>query len=217
MKPLNQLTTQDLIQMAKEVDRKTWYKIAGGVVGGIVLLVFLIWPAWFKRVQIRVEINDIKNQLAGLELLNQQKPELLKHQEEYKKYIQNAKPRLYQPGETSLLLGSISKLADQSKVAILASKPEEGEQTFPAPFDQQYDGDLYQFTVEGGYHALGEFISKIENNSKLLRVQVFTLSPQEEKAQSHEAEMVLSVVSLKKARAGVPVPVPVRTSGAPTP
>ena len=107
---------------------------------------------------------------------------------------------MYKPGESSLLLGVISKMAEESKASVIASKPTEYAEKFPLPFNDQYEGNSYDFSLEGGYHDLGTFISKIESNDKLLRVQSFSIRPQEDGAEKHLADVNLSAVSFKKGK-----------------
>lgn len=204
MKPLNQWTAADvinLLELLKKVDKKIWIRVGIGVVAFAILFGLIIWPAWFRRVQIRSQIAKVKGQIITVETLNRKKPEWLQNQSDYTKFIQSAKERLYMPGETSLLLGAIAKLADESKINIVASRPKDLVDKFPVPFDEQYEGNIYDFTVEGSYHALGEFISKIESNPKLLRVRLFLLDPKEVSPETHIADVSLSAVSFKKGKA----------------
>ncbi len=198
MKPITQWTTEDILEILKGVDRKTWIKIGAGTAVGAVLLIFIVIPAWFKRPAVRQQIATAQMQIVSLRTAIRKRPEWIKNREEFQKFIQGSKDRIYQPGESSLLLGAISKLAVESKVGIIASKPKDFEGKLPPPFDQSYEANLYDFVVEGGYHELGEFISKIEANPKLLRVQLFSIRAQEENAEKHIADVSLSAVSFKE-------------------
>ena len=198
MKPIQQWTTADIIELLKGVDKGTWIRIGIGSAAAFILIYFLIWPAWVARPGIYKEIKAIETQIQTTNTLYRKKPELEKNRDEDMKYIQAQKTRLYLPGESSLLLGAISKKAEASKVSVIGSKPVDYLEKFPVPFDAQYEGSAYIFTLEGGYHDLGGFISKIETNEKLLRIQSFHLQPQNDNPQKHVADLSLSAVSIKK-------------------
>lgn len=200
MKPLPQITPQEVIDFLKKVDKKTWIQGGVAVLAGLLLILFIVFPAWFERPQVRGQIKALQGQIMVTQALFLKKPSLLKNKSEDSRLITESKARLYAPGEASLLLGAISKLAIESQVSVVASMPKDSEAKFPAPFDKAYEGSGYDFTVEGGYHNLGQFIAKIEANSKLLRVETFSLKARSETPVNHLAEVTLSAVS-KKAKA----------------
>ena len=198
MKPINEITTTDIIEYLKTVDKKTWVKVGIGAVIFSVVFVLLIWPAWFKRPQILTTISAVESQLTTTQALFRKKPELFRAKEATIQYLSEAKERLYAPGESSLLLGKISKLAEESNVTVVSSKPRELEQKIPAPYDQFYEGSEYDFTVEGGYHDIGRFIAKIESNPKLLRVRDFNVVPREDFEEVHLLKLTLTAISYKE-------------------
>ena len=201
MKNLSQITQQEIIDFLKEVDKKTWIRIGIGTGIGLLLIVFVIWPAWFKRPQVRSQMKALEGQIMVTQALFLKKPQLLKNKVEYAQFISQAKSRLYSPGESSLLLGAISKLAVESNVSVVASMPKDSGAKFPTPFDKAYEGNMYDFSLEGGYHNLGQFISKVESNGKLLRVETFSVKYRPENPTSHLSEISMSAVSLKKDKA----------------
>ena len=198
MKPIQQWSAQEIIDFLKKVDKKTWIKVGLGVLAVIGTLIFIVWPAWFQRLEIRTKIKTIESQVKTLETLNKKKPEWLKNKSGYEKFIREVKQRIFMPGESSLLLGAISKIANESNVSIVASQPKEFNEKFPSPFDEQYEASLYDFVVEGSYHDLGNFAGRIESNPKILRFQRFHLKPNETNNKKHIGELSLSAVSFKK-------------------
>lgn len=197
MKPFRQWNAQDFIEFGKKIDKKTWIKIGAGSVGTVVFIFFIVWPAWINRIGLKSKIAEIEGQIRQVETLQIRKPVLIKTKEDSIKFIKNVKESLFQAEETSLLLGAISKLADESKVSIIASSPKDFLDKFPEPFNQQYQASLYDFSIEGGYHEIGNFISRIESNPKLLRIQEFSLRPSQENEKMHLANMTISAVSFK--------------------
>ncbi len=198
MKPITQWTVKDFVEMAKTLDRKTLLRGALVGAGVLVFIWMIVIPAWFERFSDEGQIKMITAQLARFEALRRSKPKMIEDRKNASEFIQKSKDRLYAAGESSLLLGSIAKLAESSKVAIVASSPREQKGEFPAPFNQYYQSALYDFTVEGAYHDLGAFVSKIESNPKILRIQNFQLKPSEEAPEKQIAEISLSATSFKE-------------------
>ena len=200
MKPFTQWTSADVLEFLKSVDKKTWIKIGVGSGIGILFIVFIGIPAWFVRPGIKSRLSDIQGQIQMVETLKLKKPLLLKSKTEVLNFIQTSKEKLFKPGETSLLLGAISRLADESKVSIIASSPKEATEKFPAPFDAKYEANLYDFTIEGGYHEIGTLIGRIESNPKMFRIQDFQLRPNQTKGKeaTQVASMTVAAVSVKE-------------------
>lgn len=201
VKPLSQMTTADLIEIAKKIDKPTWIKIGIASAVAIVFSVLVVWPAWFQGAKVKGEIAVIESQIVRLQTLKRNEKMWLQNKDEYSKYIKEVKARLFSPGEASLLLGRIAKLADESEVSIISSSPRDGKVEFPKPFDASFKADLYDFTVEGGYHEMAHFINRIESYPQILRVELFQLSPNEDVPGKHLAEITLSAVSKKEGAA----------------
>ncbi|MBI3306216.1 MAG: type 4a pilus biogenesis protein PilO [Candidatus Omnitrophica bacterium] len=202
MKPLTQWTQHDIIDFFRKADKKVWIKFAAIGAAVFLVLILIIWPAWFKRLGIRDEIKNTKAKIQTLETLRIKKSEWIHNKTDYAHYVAGIKQRLYTSSESSLLLGEISKLAKESNVVIIASRPQDVSAKFPAPYDQNYESRYYNFVVEGGYHELGALMSRIESYPKLLRIQKFKITPRDDKPASHLAEIQLAVIAVKKGSAG---------------
>lgn len=198
MKPLSQIGPQDVIDFLKTVDKKTWVKSGIAAIGAVLILIFLAGPAWIERPRVRAEIGTLEGQILLTKTLFLKKPQLVESKESYLNLMAEAKAKLYEPGESSLLLGAIAQLAVQSNVSVVASMPKDVPVKFPSPYDASYEGSWYGFAVEGRYHDLGTLVGKIESNAKQLRVEKFTLKSRPETPGVHLAEMNLSAVSKKK-------------------
>ena len=198
MKPIRDLRPADIIDFLRKVDKGAWTKIGASGIVIILFSFFVVWPAWFKRSNVRGEIQSLETQIGTLETLARKKNEWVSNKERYLQLIHEAKDKLHRHGEASLLLGSISRLAKETSVKIVSSTPQEVTEKFPSPFDSLYEASLYDFTVEGGYHGLGHFIGRIESNPKLLRIQLFNLKPKDDAPKIQWADISLSAVSFKK-------------------
>jgi len=205
IKPIQEWTGADFILFAKSVDRKTWIRVGGIALAVVLFAVFVGWPAWFMRTHVKTMIQVIEGQIVRLETQRRNEKGWRKDKEECEKFIAGVHRRLYDMNRLSLLLGEISKLAEESGVSVIASRPQDKPESFPKPYDAKYRADLYDFTVEGDYHALGRFISRIESHERQLRVQFFNINPREKNPESHILNLTLSAVSLTetKAKGGV--------------
>ncbi len=201
---ISEITPAQVLDYLKTVDKKTWIKIGIGVSIGTLLLIFVIYPAWIGRVGLKTQLEAVRGQVAQTNNLFRKKPELMSAKEQCIEFTQKSKEKLYTPSEASLLLGTISKMANDSGVSIVASKPRAADGKFPVPFDSLYESSYYDVTLEGGYHALGEFVSKIESNSKILRIQSLSFHPKEKEEDEAVdakprlfADITLAAISVK--------------------
>ena len=200
MKPLTQWTTADIVDFFKSVDKKTWINIGIGLGVALLFFIFIAIPAWFIRPGIKNRLKDIEGQIQIVQTLSLKKPILLRTKTKAIDFIKKSKERLFKPGETSLLLGAISKLANESKVSIVASSPKDAVEKFPDPFVAKYEANLYEFTLEGGFHEMGSFVGKIESNPKMFRVQNFQLRPNQTKGKEDTqiASLTVAAISVKE-------------------
>lgn len=199
---LQQLNVNEILDFIKKVDKNTWIKIA--VIAAVFLMfgVFIFWPAWISRLEIRGKIKNTEEQMQTLENLSGKKASWLRNKEDYLALINGAKNRLFKADEASLLLGYVSKLAKESNVGIISAVPKDAANVkFPKPYDEQYVVNVYDFTLEGGYHELGDMLAKLESNEKLLQIQTVKILPSEDLPEKHTINIGLTAVSSKSANA----------------
>lgn len=187
---LKNITTDDIKNKMMSIDRGTWMRLIVGLLVLGVVSVFFIYPAWISRLAVRSKISAMEIQLNTAKLLVSQEKQIEENREMLLKKNETVQKRFYSSSESSQLLGVISRLAQESKVVIVASDPKPAE-PFPAPWDQKYMTVAYGLTLEGSYHNLALFISKLESSNSLLRLQSYSLKPQEKAPDKHFAEMIL--------------------------
>lgn len=194
MKPLTQWTAADVIEFVKSVDKKTWIAVASGAAGFLLLLVFLIIPAWIERPMLRRDIQSMESQIFQVNALDQKRPVWEEDQKIFDGVILTAQERLFTADKLGLLLGQISKMANDSSVDVLTSMPLEANFVFAAPYHLKYQTSGYEFSVQGGYHDLGRMVSRIENYEKLLRIRSIGITPSGKAADKHIAKLELYAV-----------------------
>jgi Tfp pilus assembly protein PilO len=190
MKPLN-LLFAEVIAFLKSVDKKVWVAGVLCTIGFFLVVVFLVIPAWIERPMLRRDIQSMETQIRQVNDLNKKRPEWEENQKVFGSLIESTRARVFTDEEMDMLLGSTSKMASESRVEVLASKPLTEKVAFAAPYHLIYQPRGYEFTVQGGYHDLGNLMSRIESHGKLLRIQSLEIVPDKKTPERHIAELKL--------------------------
>lgn len=203
MKPLKEWKPEDVKTFLKNVDKKTWLIVLSCAVGLLVTVVFLVIPAWFERPSLRRDIQAMEAQIRQVATLNQKRQGWDENQKVYGPFIEKVQKRVFTDESIGVLLGQFSRMARESRVDVLASKPFSEKTVFQAPFYLKYQPVGYEFTVQGGYHDLGSLISRIETHEKLLRVQSIEITPSEKDSGRQLASVKIWAIS-KPSQAAMP-------------
>lgn len=196
-KPFYQWSSQELLAYLKGMDRKTQIKFLIWVGGVGLFFVFIFFPAWIIRPQIDNQVEALRSQIQIVQGQIGQEPKLVEDKQKYETSLKRIRERLFNEDEMQRLLGLLAEMGQKSKVTLLSSKPDETAAKLPVPFDQSYAVSSYFISVEGGYHDLADFVSKIENYQKLLKVEEYLISPQEKTPKTHLCELKISAFLFK--------------------
>lgn len=195
MKQFSQMNTKDIIGFVKGVDKKTWGKFSVVAIGAVFFLIVFVYPAWIERPILRREIQGMEAQIRQVSGLNQKKPVWEEDQRSFSDVLERTNGRLFSREGVGLLLGQVSKLAVESKVDVLASKPVNEKIVYAAPYNSKYEANGYDFTLQGGYHDFGMLANRIETYSRLLRIQSIHILPSEKTPGKQISEWRLSAIS----------------------
>jgi Tfp pilus assembly protein PilO len=209
MKPLN-LLAADVIAFLKSVDKRAWAIGSLCALGFLLVVIFLVIPAWIERPMLRRDIQTMETQIRQVNELNKKRPEWEENQKVFGSLIEGARARVFTAEDVDLLLGSASKMASESRVEVLTSKPLTEKVAFAAPYHLKYQPRGYEFTVQGGYHDLGDLMSRIESHSKLLRIQSLKIEPDKKTPERQIA--VLKLWAILKAPPQVAPPAKAKTA-----
>jgi|GEM_PF-951475 len=190
MKPLTLLFAEG-ITFLKSVDKRTWVTVFLCTAGCFLVVVFLVIPAWIERPMLRRDIQTMETQIRTVNDLNKKRPAWEEDQKAFGSLIESTRARVFTNEDMGILLGQVSKMANESRVDVLASKPLAEKTVFAAPYHLKYQPLGYEFTVQGGYHALGHLASRIEGHEKLLRIQSLEIVPSEQAPDRHIATLKL--------------------------
>ena len=191
MKPLNQYTSAEVIELLRNVDKKTWIMIGSSLTVSLLILFFFVIPAWIERPLLRRDIQSMEGQILQVNALTQKRSLWENDQKTFGELIERTKRRLLTAEDMGMLLGQISKLGSESRVEVLESKPLTEKIFFQAPYNSSYQPSGYEFTFQGGYHDLANLVSKIESHETLLRVRGLQITPSDKSPDRHIAELKL--------------------------
>ena len=193
-KPFYKLSPRDIQKYFQRFDAKRKRQMLLVAGAGLILAPFVIWPAWIVRWQNQAKIKSLGEQIRSAETQIQLEPELLEREKSQESFIEETHSRLFTNVELQRLLGILNELAQRTKVVILSSQPQANE-TFqvPEPYQKKYRAHSYMIVIEGGYHALATFVSEIENYTKTIRVDQFSIMIKEETPGIHLGEVLLSI------------------------
>ena len=191
MKSLKSLPLANVFSFLGSLDRKTWLIIFCGIVLFVLILFFLIIPAWVERPALRRDIQSMSAQIRQVTELNKKRGQWEEDQKVFAALLERTRARVFTDEDMGLLLGLVSKMASESRVDLLASKPMTEKAVFAAPYHLKYKPSGYEFSVQGGYHDLGVFVSRIEGHEKLLRIHGLEIIPTEKTPERHIANLTL--------------------------
>ncbi len=190
MKPIH-LPFSAIIAFLKSVDKKTWKVVFLCAVVFLLVVVFLVIPAWIVRPSLRRDIQSMEAQIRQIRDLNKKRPGWEVDRKVFTSLIESVRARVFTADDMGVLLGQVSKMASESRVDVITSQPLIEKTVFAAPYHLKYQPSGYEFTVQGGYHDLGNLVSRIENHGKLLRIQNLKIVPAEKTPNRHIAELKL--------------------------
>jgi len=193
-KPFYKWTSRELVEYFQGLDRKIKIKLILIGLGIAVFIPFIFWPSWIARFQNEGQIRQLRHQIDSAQAQIRQEPQLLEQKKNYEAFIAETASHLFTQSDIQRLLGILNELGQRTKVKLLSSQPESesGVLKVPEPFNVKYMARSYLISVEGGYHALASFVSEIESYPKILRIEEFSITPNEETPESHTAEIRLS-------------------------
>lgn len=180
---------------------KNPYLVIGFIIFFIILLDYfiLLRPQLilFKQANIQVgtlsrNLKTTKQDIASIEQFHKRLTAL-------KEKISVVGERIAQDEEMPVVLENISQLAKQSNLKILQLKPSRTEQKIVAATQ---GGDIYELPIlieaRSGYHQLGGFINKLENDRRFMSLAGLELLSDAADSLHHDAKLVVETYILKK-------------------
>ncbi len=191
------IQTSDVVGFFKKMDRKTWGGCGAGLIFFILAWVFILQPAWLGRAALKKQNQEINLQISGFKTLSLKKHQLEQQKKEIETSIQSFQKKLFSEAEISLLLGKISKVAQDAQVDLVSSQPLPHSEIFSGVYEKKYKSTLYQLTVDGSYHRIADFVSRLESYPQYFQIQELSINPEASMAEKLVADIKLMAVSAR--------------------
>lgn len=193
----------DLIKDLWRKDKKQVIQLAV-IAGGLLVLIFFVFLPLFLKIQpMRREAGDLSQQITVAKNKIKKIGELKQQLDLYSKEIDAVEKRFLRIRDLDELLGDLSKLAADSEVVLVGSRPlSEKKQVLPEPFNKKYLSVSYELTLEGSYHQFGKFVNDIEQSERLLSIRDLSIRPATSK-QSEKLQCIVQVDAFAQVPQGV--------------
>ncbi len=188
----------EILNYVQKLDKKVRIQLGAGTLTVFLLFFVIFWPAWFVRPSLKGKIQNMKTSLATAETKIRLEPQMLKEKKECATFLQGSASRFFTESEAQGLIGILTEIGEKNDVKFLSTKPEKSVGNIPDAYKEKYIPLAYLVAVEGGFHSLGSFVSDIENYSKILRVDEFSVTPQEEEPHQLVGEIRVTGFLLKQ-------------------
>lgn len=192
-KPWTQWSGRDLLMYFRGFDRRQQRKYLVCALGGLLLTVFVVFPAWFQRPQIQNQIAVLRAQIAQGEAQIKNHPKLIEERRLCENFIQDIRSRLFGPDEREGLLGVLAGMAKKSGLSLTSTETGESKIS-KEPFAGEYPMVTYTVSFEGGFSPLADFVSEIENYSKPLVISRLSITSRAEQPGSLLGQLTVSAV-----------------------
>lgn len=156
-----------------------------GVIGLAGWFNFLILPQQRKLAEIRPQVQNLKGQIAQVRQGLAQLPTMESQMSQLS--IEFKLPEVVPAAEQQLpeLLESITQVARQSQVRLVAAKPKSDISKL-SPGSSGYLELPIFIIVSGGYHQIGAFLDRLERSESMLRVREMGIVGDQEDLYHHK-------------------------------
>ena len=170
---------------------------------GIFILYFLIFlkPSVTKLFSVipkvrqrRIEMKVVTGDLEHRNKLELKIKNLEKKEDAYEKSFSKEK-------EIPMLLENLSKIAKSSGVKISGIKPINGSplrKPQEAEKEKDYQEVPIAVTAQSGYHELGKFINKLENDTRFMQVSDIKIEANDKNPRRHDIEFVVYAYTIRE-------------------
>lgn len=151
----------------------------GGLIAGIIVFTLIITLVIYRTQTKQIELLQVNKyrEIKKNEVLNE-----ISRTEKAVKLYKNK--NILSQKDAPSVMGIISGIAKDSNVIIISIKPDT-EVSYPLYIKYPFISVI----AADSYHAIGNFISKIENQPDMYSVDIISIRPQEE---SHVSDKVLA-------------------------
>ena len=194
---------KNMPELELDKSKKRILLIYVAILTAVLILYFLLFlkPTFIKLFDLipaaqalRMDIKTVRNDLPFEDTLKDKFKSLQGELGGYEKKLSREK-------EIPMLLESLSKMAKDSRVKILGITPL-GKTSGRQKTDDTDAESIYQevpivVSAESGYHALGAFISKLENDERYMQVSDMQIKSNKVTPKRHDVEFIVYAYTFK--------------------
>lgn len=196
--------------LSKAEKEKAVFFIIIAVLIIVALIQFVTRPAVRKLGNLNRQISQIRENLKKSESLIARKSQIENRLNSLQAKLEDFKLALPPRSDVPDILQNISRLAGESKVKILKIEPIKLERKSPPPILPQVKQPVVQappsiyteipiiIEAKGGYHALGEFVNKIEGAKNLMSISDLEIESNTDDMYRHNIRLLIVVYLLQE-------------------
>ena len=192
-RPWTQWSSREFLQYLRSFDQRRQRKYLLYTLGGVLLTLFVVFPAWCQRPQVLSQVLALRSQIVQGEVQIRNHPKLLEERRLYESFIRDVQNRLFKPDEREGLLGILAGMTKKSGLSLTSTETGES-QISKEPLSGRYPTATYTITLEGGYHALADLVSGIENYPKSLVISRLSMTSRTESPGNLLGQLTVSAV-----------------------
>lgn len=182
-------TLTDLIETFRT---RRWLSVT---VGGVLLALFMLGDVVVPRMQdAAAAVQSWNAQVARVDAATDLPARLQRvrmQQQDYRDELDSLYVHVPRGDRISVILGTLQETATASGVTLFAVRPGD-----PSTHDT-YDKLLLDVVVEGRFHPIGRFLSRVERSAHLIVVDELRLERVEERGRDLRATLRLGLVTLR--------------------
>jgi len=143
-----------------------------------------------KRSKIKKDVYLAKTQIAQMGKLKEKYAFL-------KDSIASGQKWFISDAEIPSMLENISSLANNNQLKLMQIKPMYKKPESDKQAEEYYPLSVY-IIAQGGYHQLGRFINRLENNKIFIKLNELDILPDQRNYLTHNIKLILNIFLLKQ-------------------
>ncbi len=158
-------------------------------------------PSVAKIAELNPEIRELKIAIKSIEDELQRGPKLSERLKAVKAKLGSYEKRLSREKELPVLLENLSGMAEKSQVKILSITPHDTGRKTRRGIDEEesvYQEIPIAITAQSGYHELGSFINRLENDQRYMQISHIKINPDQGDSEKHKVEFVVYAYTFKQ-------------------
>lgn len=159
-------------------------------------VIFLVLPMTGKAYRNHTHLSELRQDIAEIRS-DVKGEEKLKASLAAAEKLLAERERMLAVGDISFYLETLSAIAQDAGVRIRSVRPmaaRESEEMRNRKKDGEYEAAYFEITASGGYHELGRFMERIENERTFIKITRIDVRATAESAREHDINIVIKML-----------------------